>query len=160
MSKLAYDLELSLKTGLLLGNYNEPLNDYGKRLVRVILTTLRAAEQPSRDAVLDTFDIADIVIKHVYPGDKLGYWGAQRIPNFGLLRGAIERAVREARDTAIHAAEQAEGRLAGMRKDAERYQWLRANQSRNYSRSDFIYAKFDGELDAAIDAAIESARKE
>ena len=48
----------------------------------------------------DTFEIADEVIEQAYPDvDKKGkgWWGAQRIPNWGILRGAIEKAIREER---------------------------------------------------------------
>jgi hypothetical protein len=41
---------------------------------------------------MDYFDIADKVISEAYPG-KPGYWGAQRIPNYGILRGAIVKAL-------------------------------------------------------------------
>lgn len=42
------------------------------------------------------FDIADTVIEEAYPniyGKEKGWWGAQRIPNFGILRGAIANAI-------------------------------------------------------------------
>ena len=47
----------------------------------------------------NTFEKADKVIGKVYPDTAQkgpGWWGEQRIPNYGILRGAIERAVREA----------------------------------------------------------------
>lgn len=38
------------------------------------------------------WDLADRAIREAYPGDKLGFWGEHhRIPNFGILRGAIAR---------------------------------------------------------------------
>jgi len=42
------------------------------------------------------FDIADSVIREVYPPDDKhgdGFWGCQKISNYGTLRGAISRAV-------------------------------------------------------------------
>ena len=44
----------------------------------------------------DLFEIADEVIEDVYPnsnGLEKGYWGQKRIPNWGILRGAIATAV-------------------------------------------------------------------
>ena len=38
-------LEASLLSGRLFGNYEEPLNDYGKRIVRVILTKIGKEEK-------------------------------------------------------------------------------------------------------------------
>lgn len=43
------------------------------------------------------FVIADAAIETAYPdvyGRGKGWWGAKRIPNFGILRGAIARALR------------------------------------------------------------------
>ena len=42
------------------------------------------------------FDIADNIIEQVYPdiyGKGKGWWGGKRIPNFGILRGAISKQV-------------------------------------------------------------------
>lgn len=45
----------------------------------------------------DVFDAADRAIREAYPGEKSGYWGEHhRIPNFGILRGAIAREVQAA----------------------------------------------------------------
>jgi len=41
---------------------------------------------------MSLFDIADKVIAEAYPG-KPGWWGAKRIPNYGILRGAIVAAL-------------------------------------------------------------------
>jgi hypothetical protein len=41
------------------------------------------------------FDIADKIIGKAYPGEKKGWWGEKRIPNFGILRGAIANALAE-----------------------------------------------------------------
>ena len=38
------------------------------------------------------FDIADKIIADAYPG-KPGWWGSKRIPNYGILRGAIAAAL-------------------------------------------------------------------
>ena len=49
----------------------------------------------------DEWDIADRIIKEAYPdvyNKGNGWWGAQPIPNFGILRGAIARAIRELKD--------------------------------------------------------------
>lgn len=35
---------------------------------------------------MDLWKIADKVIETAYPG-KPGWWGEQRIPNYGILRG-------------------------------------------------------------------------
>ena len=48
----------------------------------------------------DPFDIADRVIEEAYPNyynREKGWWGAQRIPNFGILRGAIASAIQRER---------------------------------------------------------------
>ncbi|MEY3760475.1 MAG: hypothetical protein RIR39_1966 [Pseudomonadota bacterium] len=42
------------------------------------------------------FDLADSVIEEVYPNfynKERGWWGDQRIPNHGILRGAIAKAI-------------------------------------------------------------------
>lgn len=42
------------------------------------------------------FDIADSVIERVYPDiyrKGKGWWGKQRIPNFGILRVSIANAI-------------------------------------------------------------------
>ena len=39
------ELGESLQRGLLFGDYNEPLDDYGKRLIRVILARIEAAKE-------------------------------------------------------------------------------------------------------------------
>jgi hypothetical protein len=52
----------------------------------------------------DTFEIADEVIEKAYPDYALkgkGWWGCQRIPNYGILRGAIEQAIRDERKKAV-----------------------------------------------------------
>jgi len=44
----------------------------------------------------DVFDIADSVIEKVYPNfyhKEKGFWGATRIPNFGILRSEIAKAI-------------------------------------------------------------------
>lgn len=41
---------------------------------------------------MDLWKIADKVIGTAYPG-KPGWWGEQRIPNYGILRGAIVQAL-------------------------------------------------------------------
>ncbi|CAB4187685.1 hypothetical protein UFOVP1155_54 [uncultured Caudovirales phage] len=49
---------------------------------------------------LCVFDIADSVIEHAYPniyGKEKGWWGEQRIPNWGILRGAIASAILDER---------------------------------------------------------------
>ena len=46
-------------------------------------------------------DLADSIIEEAYPniyGVEKGMWGAQRIPNWGILRGAIVRAILKERD--------------------------------------------------------------
>ena len=48
----------------------------------------------------DCFDLADEAIASAYPDCNnlgKGWWGAQRIPNYGILKGAIERTIRENR---------------------------------------------------------------
>jgi hypothetical protein len=50
-------------------------------------------KEPKEDEK-DYFTLADKVIREAYPGDKKGMWGEQHIPNFGILRGAIEKALR------------------------------------------------------------------
>ena len=53
------------------------------------------------------FDIADDVIEHAYPNiykKEKGWWGEQRIPNFGILRGAIARAILNERELRSNAA--------------------------------------------------------
>jgi len=45
---------------------------------------------------INYFDIADMIIGRVYPDvfkKGRGWWGAKRIPNFGILRGAIAKAL-------------------------------------------------------------------
>ena len=45
------------------------------------------------------FDVADEVIKKAYPdiaNKGKGWWGASRVPNCGILRGAIARALKDA----------------------------------------------------------------
>lgn len=49
------------------------------------------------DKFPDVFAHADEVIAKAYPGEKKGYWGAQRIPNYGILRGAIVNAIIKSR---------------------------------------------------------------
>ena len=47
------------------------------------------------------FDIADEVIKKAYPdiwNKGNGWWGAKRIPNWGILRGAIAKAIFDERE--------------------------------------------------------------
>lgn len=44
----------------------------------------------------DAFAIADEVIEEAYPdfyGKGKGWWGARRIPNYGILRGAIAKSI-------------------------------------------------------------------
>ncbi len=44
----------------------------------------------------DIFDVADSIIEEAYPniyGKEKGWWGEQHIPNFGILRGAIAKAI-------------------------------------------------------------------
>jgi hypothetical protein len=41
---------------------------------------------------VDFFKLADDIISKVYPG-KPGWWGEKRIPNYGMLRGAIVAAI-------------------------------------------------------------------
>ncbi len=46
----------------------------------------------------DFFDLADKAIAEAYPdcdNRGNGYWGAQRIPNYGILKGAIARIIHE-----------------------------------------------------------------
>ena len=46
------------------------------------------------------FEVADNIIAHTYPsapGYGRGFWGMQRIPNYGILRGAIAKAIRNER---------------------------------------------------------------
>jgi hypothetical protein len=49
----------------------------------------------------DPFEIADEAISLAYPSSSKGkgYWGEQRIPNHGLLRGAIASLIEEDRGT-------------------------------------------------------------
>jgi hypothetical protein len=52
-------------------------------------------------------EIADKVIAHAYPSDKgSGWWGEQRIPNYGILRGAIEAAIKEAVEKAVFGSQE------------------------------------------------------
>jgi hypothetical protein len=41
----------------------------------------------------DYFDLADKAIAQAYPGQR-GWWGGERIPNYGILRGTIEQTIR------------------------------------------------------------------
>jgi hypothetical protein len=41
----------------------------------------------------DYFDLADKAVAQAYPGQR-GWWGVKRIPNYGILRGAIELTIR------------------------------------------------------------------
>ena len=44
----------------------------------------------------NAFDLADTAIEMAYPNfynKEKGFWGDQRIPNFGILRGAIAKAI-------------------------------------------------------------------
>lgn len=54
----------------------------------------------------DLFDIADSVIEQAYHNTnkkEKGWWGEQRIPNFGILRGSIANAIAaERRDETYH----------------------------------------------------------
>lgn len=46
----------------------------------------------------DFFDIADAIIEEAYPdiyNKGRGWWGAKRIPNWGILRGAIVKRLRQ-----------------------------------------------------------------
>lgn len=46
------------------------------------------------------FEIADSVIEQAYPNiycKEKGWWGEQRIPNWGILRGAIASAILDER---------------------------------------------------------------
>jgi len=48
----------------------------------------------------NVFDIADMIIERAYPNiykKEKGWWGAKRIPNFGILRGAIAKALSDNR---------------------------------------------------------------
>ena len=50
------------------------------------------------------FDIADEVIQKAYPNilnKEKGWWGGKRIPNFGILRGAIAMAIVKERNRKI-----------------------------------------------------------
>ena len=52
----------------------------------------------------DIFDLADKAISDAYPdcdNRGKGWWGAQRIPNYGILRGAIEKIIRNAIEAAL-----------------------------------------------------------
>lgn len=54
----------------------------------------------------DAFDIADAVIEHAYPNiynKEKGWWGEQRIPNWGILRGSIARAILNERELCSNA---------------------------------------------------------
>lgn len=47
-------------------------------------------------SVRDAWDIADDIIEYIYPDfyhKGKGWWGAQRIPNYGILRGSIITAI-------------------------------------------------------------------
>ena len=49
----------------------------------------------------DIFDIADAIIERTYPdiyNKGKGWWGEKRIPNHGILRGAIANALKVERD--------------------------------------------------------------
>jgi len=46
---------------------------------------------------IDFFVLADQVISKAYPG-KPGWWGKKRIPNYGILRGAIEAELRKIKE--------------------------------------------------------------
>lgn len=61
------------------------------------LSRLTAAlKDDERAERVDFYDTADSAISVAYPGVKRGYWGVTHIPNYGILRGAIEKAIREA----------------------------------------------------------------
>lgn len=48
----------------------------------------------------DIWDIADYVIEQAYPdiySKGRGWWGTKRIPNWGILRGAIAAALLDER---------------------------------------------------------------
>lgn len=62
------------------------------------LLTAAAPQPPALGGEPGTiWDVADKAIKEAYPGETLGFWGAQRIPKFGLLRGAIARIEHDSR---------------------------------------------------------------
>jgi len=49
----------------------------------------------------DPFEIADEIIGDTYPNfykRSRGWWGAKRVPNYGILRGNIARVVIELQD--------------------------------------------------------------
>lgn len=52
------------------------------------------------------FDIADKVIEQAYPNfnnKERGWWGEQRIPNYGILRGSIATALAtERKNESLH----------------------------------------------------------
>jgi len=59
--------------------------------------------------VKDPFEIADEVIEEVYPsfcGQGKGWWGYQRIPNYGILRQAIAKAIMDERDLSERSGEE------------------------------------------------------
>lgn len=44
----------------------------------------------------NAFDLADAAIEEAYPNfynKEKGFWGDKKIPNFGILRGAIAKAI-------------------------------------------------------------------
>ena len=56
---------------------------------------------PLQRELESVWDLADSIIEEAYPniyGVEKGMWGAQRIPNWGILRGAIVRAILKERD--------------------------------------------------------------
>lgn len=68
------------------------------------MTDLNITAQETRSGLSDltaglersAFDVADSVIEEAYPniyGKEKGWWGEQRIPNYGILRGAIASAI-------------------------------------------------------------------
>ena len=54
MTDLVRELEQSARVGYLLGNHDEPLNDYGKRIVRVIAQALSAQQPVANDEAVAT----------------------------------------------------------------------------------------------------------
>lgn len=81
------------------------LDGYAPNLRRALLAEKSNSEHeavqvgtvsPDLEAGGDPWQAADRAIHEAYPdmdGKGAGWWGAQRIPNFGILRGAIVREI-------------------------------------------------------------------
>ena len=97
----------------------------------------------------DEWDIADDVINEAYPDTnnkgKGKFWGEQRIPNSGILRGAIVKALSLTTPDATKQINEA------YEKDAVRYCWLREADE---PQMELMTRHYGNELDEEIDKAL------